>query len=543
MTTCYSYVRFSSKKQELSDSKRRQIDMANQYALANGLTIDPSGFEDLGVSAFRGKNSTEGALGDFLLCVDKGLIPNDSWLLVESLDRVSRNQVNDALQLFLSIINRGITIVSLIDNQIYSRETTNKDRGIGLIISITQFIRAHEESLTKSTRIKAAWTNKRNNNQILTKVCPAWLYYSDITKQFDIHKDKADIVRLIFAECLKGKGTPTIAVLLNQIGHKPIGTAQQWSPALVSHVLKNKSTYGLYYPKKAIADVIEDYYPAIISKDIFDRANSIIDDRNHNKTGGNRHNVTNLFTGKLYCALCDSKYRYVAKRGQYKYLQCINAYNTGNCKAHRVNYDDLEYTIMQAIGQVMGLPNYETPDDGRAELKQKIVEKNTQIQKLIELAMNMKIPGQVGDKITLLQDELKQLEHQLINKPRKTNIADVHLSALSLYSKGNKDKSNMDIRRELQSHINRLLDKVVIDGFDEIDEYSDLWVRRITITGEVFTLIRPYNEEELKEIRENWSKEVKPGEGRVTSMEAYIYLGRYGFGNGIRNKRHPSQQD
>lgn len=83
----------------------------------------------------------------------------------------------------------------------------------------------------------------------------------EMLEQFAINKDKADIVRLIFAECLKGKGTPTIAVLLNQLGHKPIGTAQQWSPALVSHVLKNKSTYGLYYPKKAIADVIEDYYP------------------------------------------------------------------------------------------------------------------------------------------------------------------------------------------------------------------------------------------------------------------------------------------
>lgn len=66
----------------------------------------------------------------------------------------------------------------------------------------------------------------------------------------------------------------------------------------------------------------------------------------------------------------------------------------------------------------------------------------------------------------------------------------MHLSVPSLWSKTNKDKTNMDIRRELQSHINRLLDKVVIDGIDEIDEYSDLWVRRITITGEVFTLIR-----------------------------------------------------
>ena len=113
MTTCYSYVRFSSKKQELSDSKRRQIDMATKYAVANGLTLDPSGFEDLGVSAFRGKNSTDGALGDFLRCVDAGLIPHDSWLLVESLDRVSgkvtRGVEIDATLMIIYIKNTIIT--------------------------------------------------------------------------------------------------------------------------------------------------------------------------------------------------------------------------------------------------------------------------------------------------------------------------------------------------------------------------------------------------------------------------------------------------
>ena len=59
-------------------------------------------------------------------------------------------------------------------------------------------------------------------------------------------------------------------------------------------------------------------------------------------------------------------------------MQCINAYNTGNCKANRVNYDDLEHTILNSIGQVMGFPNYSPPDDGRAELQQKIAEKNSQ---------------------------------------------------------------------------------------------------------------------------------------------------------------------
>lgn len=514
--------------------------MATQYAVANGLTLDPSGFEDLGVSAFRGRNAEEGALGDFIYCVKEGLIESDSWLLVESLDRVSRNQVNDALELFLKILKLGITIVSLIDGQIYSKETTNKDRGIGLIISITQFIRAHEESLTKSTRIKAAWSNKRKEGKVLTRVCPAWLRYNEITGQFDVREEKANIVRLIFDEVLRGKGTPSIAVMLNQLGHKPIGTAAQWSAALVSHVIKNKSVYGLYYPKKAIADVIEDYYPAIITREVFDRVSSIIDDRSVNKTGGLRANITNLFSGKIFCALCGEKYRYVAKRGKYKYIQCVGAYNTGICKANRLNYDDLESTVMEAIGQIVGYSNYSPPDDGREAIKQSIVEKKSQIDKLISLAMTMDIPGLVGDKISNLQNELKELEKLLISKPRKTNIGTVHIEALSLYSQLQRDKDNTDIKRQVQTCLSRLLEKIVIAGFDEIDEQSELWVRNISITGEVFKLLRGYDESEREQLKE--LEGVAPTDtGEVDGMDTNVYLGRYGFGNSARSHRKERQ--
>lgn len=78
MTIAYSYVRFSSKKQELSDSKRRQIDAARKYASAHDLVLSEDTFEDLGVSAYRGKNAAEGALGAFLAAVDAGHIDSSA---------------------------------------------------------------------------------------------------------------------------------------------------------------------------------------------------------------------------------------------------------------------------------------------------------------------------------------------------------------------------------------------------------------------------------------------------------------------------------
>ncbi|WP_241172167.1 recombinase family protein [Serratia marcescens] len=68
----YSYVRFSSKRQELGDSLRRQTEMAEEYAIKNGLKLSSKNFQDLGISAFReGKRAS---LVDMLAAIEEGQI-------------------------------------------------------------------------------------------------------------------------------------------------------------------------------------------------------------------------------------------------------------------------------------------------------------------------------------------------------------------------------------------------------------------------------------------------------------------------------------
>jgi len=89
MGKIYSYLRFSSRAQELGDSKRRQLAKAHEYCRIRGLTLETTTCEDLGVSTWKGKNITSGQLGNFLRAVDEGLIGRDSTLLDEHLDRVT----------------------------------------------------------------------------------------------------------------------------------------------------------------------------------------------------------------------------------------------------------------------------------------------------------------------------------------------------------------------------------------------------------------------------------------------------------------------
>jgi DNA invertase Pin-like site-specific DNA recombinase len=114
----YSYLRFSTPEQAKGDSKRRQWDAAVKYAATHGLELDNKlTFQDMGVSAFRGANAATGSLRAFLEAVESGEVPQGSYLLVESLDRISRDAVYVAQGLLANIVSSGVIVVSLMDGR------------------------------------------------------------------------------------------------------------------------------------------------------------------------------------------------------------------------------------------------------------------------------------------------------------------------------------------------------------------------------------------------------------------------------------------
>lgn len=86
----YSYVRFSSVKQREGNSLERQQDTALKIAARYNLELDTTAFHDLGMSAFKGKNAHEGKLSEFIKQIGVK-VPVGSWLVVENLDRISRD--------------------------------------------------------------------------------------------------------------------------------------------------------------------------------------------------------------------------------------------------------------------------------------------------------------------------------------------------------------------------------------------------------------------------------------------------------------------
>jgi DNA invertase Pin-like site-specific DNA recombinase len=211
----YSYVRMSTMAQSQGDSRRRQLEASKVYANQHDLElVDGAELEDIGISAYTGANLRDGALGKFLELVRSGQISRGSYLLVESLDRVSRQHILLAQGTFLSIIGAGINLVTLSDQRVYRAEETDVT---DLIVSLIILSRANEESETKSKRVAAAWKNKRGqaSSQPMTAICPSWLKLADDRANYELIEDRAAIVRAIFKDASRGIGVYSIRLSTN----------------------------------------------------------------------------------------------------------------------------------------------------------------------------------------------------------------------------------------------------------------------------------------------------------------------------------------
>ncbi|MFD2263467.1 recombinase family protein [Lacibacterium aquatile] len=298
----YSYLRFSSPQQKRGDSKRRQTELIKKWAEDLKLEIAEA-YMDEGVSAYSGANIADGgALGIFLAKVKAGEIARGSVLVVESLDRLSRQAPLDALPIFTALLNSGISIVTGADGQHFTRESINKDSFL-LFGSIMVMARAHEESKTKSKRLAAAWTEKRKKAQEhlepMTKIVPAWIRMINErgTKRFELIPEHVRIVERIFRSATNGLGRHTIAKQLNEEGVPVFGRGQAWHSSYIIKILENDAVIGTYHPhkmeiiestdptkpdkkrRKPVGPPIKNFYPSAICEDLWYAAQSALKGR------------------------------------------------------------------------------------------------------------------------------------------------------------------------------------------------------------------------------------------------------------------------
>jgi DNA invertase Pin-like site-specific DNA recombinase len=115
-----SYIRFSSAQQSEGDSLRRQLEMTRTYATKQSLLLDESlTYRDLGVSGWKGKHRTEGMLKALLDGIKFGRVRRGTALLVERLDRLTREGFMTGVSLMMDILKAGIEVHSVASGRIF----------------------------------------------------------------------------------------------------------------------------------------------------------------------------------------------------------------------------------------------------------------------------------------------------------------------------------------------------------------------------------------------------------------------------------------
>jgi DNA invertase Pin-like site-specific DNA recombinase len=340
----YSYLRFSDPAQAKGDSYRRQTDLRDAWLKRNKVKLDTSlTLEDKGVSGFFGdhrRNPDRYALAAFLDLVKKGRIAKGSYLIVENLDRLSREDIIPALSLLLDLIQAGIRVVQLLPVETIFDAQANP---MILMMAIMELSRGHSESAMKSERVGRAWQEKKRraaeDKTPLTAKTPSWLRLID--GEWEVDREAADTIRRIYRMAIDGYGVGLIVKKLNAEKVPVAGGGDHWALSSVSKILSNRALVGEYQPYKGRAGKrdkngkpcrkpdgkpIPGYYPAIITEDEWYAARAALASRK-NKVGRLPSGDLNLFNGLLRDARDGGSYQLTnkGKKGGGKILVPYNA--------------------------------------------------------------------------------------------------------------------------------------------------------------------------------------------------------------------------
>lgn len=315
----YSYERVSSGAQVQGGGLMRQADDAAAWCLRNGFELDATlDLTDAGRSAYKGEHLSRGALGKFLALAQQGQLGRSPVLLIEAVDRLSRQEPLDALQsTFFALVNADVEIVDLEDQRHYNRESLAGD---ALILLVLKCRAAHDYSKRLSRRLEAHWSQAREGFRNGTKIHrggqggrkPFWLELDEAGQRW-MFNSRAKVVMQIF-DLLELQGLKLTAEQLNAQGI-PGPTGVPWSADAVRKTATNPAAMGTlrlgqrahldgktalfrWKRQKAEAEktgkrftevepavppveLIEEFYPALIDREQFERIGRLIASRRH----------------------------------------------------------------------------------------------------------------------------------------------------------------------------------------------------------------------------------------------------------------------
>lgn len=367
-TTAYSYVRFSSAQQAAGDSLRRQTEAAADWCKRHKVTLDKSTtLHDLGTSAFAGAHRTNPdrhALAGFLKLVERGKVARGSYLIIENLDRLSREHIQPAIMLVLGLLQAGVRVV-----QLRPVEMTFDDKSdmSAVMLMLVELSRGHSESAMKSERVGAAWANKRSraraNGETLTHMLPAWV--EERGGKLHAIPARAAAVRRIYELAIAGYGITNIGRRLEEENVRPFGN-RGWVRSYIGNILRDRRAMGEFQPRRrngtTEGEAIAGYFPAVVTENDWLAARAAAAKRGA-MPGRTSVNV-NVFAGLLKHARDGDGYFLNTKPSAHQKALLVNRLAAeGKARQYGFSFEIFERNV---LGQLAEIDPREILDDHKA---------------------------------------------------------------------------------------------------------------------------------------------------------------------------------
>lgn len=377
----YSLIRFSTDKQVWGDSLKRQTERCRTECLHRGWQFDEKlCLTDLGVSAFRGNNfQRKFALGKFIEAAEQGKLLPNPVLIIENLDRFSRDILDNADSELWRLVKRGVDVLILSNGLHLTKGDENRVEKRAIIMF--EFDRAHKESERKSDIISAAFNSKYLNAENGLAVSmgnwmPRWVDFNGASKAVGTFRlnDTANLIKDIVTWYLDGDSMLHIASRLNKGKVKPIGRGKRWTQGQVHHILTTETLIGDTTIKgKRFAK----YYPPVIDEPTWNVLQAKLR-QNKSRKGGGREGeyIANLFRNRVRCAHCGgSVSTQMSNKGRVKYYYKCQDARYGKCEVrsmvpvYKIELDFFTFCLQSMPASLLGDDNQKEMGEMAASTK------------------------------------------------------------------------------------------------------------------------------------------------------------------------------
>jgi site-specific DNA recombinase len=342
------YARVSSEKQDVDLSISAQLKALREYAARSGHEIVKEYVDE----AESGKTTARPAFREMIAAARRSQKPFN-LILVWKYSRFARSR-EDSIVFKTMLRKNGIRVISINEP---AEDTPTGKLLEAMIESLDEFYSANlGEEVTRGMRESAG------RGFYMSAQSPYGyrrVKVNDGGKErptLEVEPDEAITVAAIFQQALEGKGSMEIVKQLNKDGVRgPKGKG--WMKTTVRKILTNEVytgtlLWGIHSTRDLPVVRVENAWPVIVDKKIFDRVKIQVKDRTpaslHPKRVASRY----LLSGLAKCGHCGKALvGQDAKSGKFTYYVCgtLLKKGAGSCPGHYLNSKCFENTVINKI--------------------------------------------------------------------------------------------------------------------------------------------------------------------------------------------------